>query len=658
MAVPIRLESGEDLSALCFEADVFCADSKVDNHRLRVGPEPGAGAQQATVRIHSAAAVDEPVVTIYLRVGCAQNITRRYVLLADVASEGPTTAVSAPLASIAAAKAAGSPGPALVGAAVREDVAASSVLPPAGVKLPAADKPARPKAEVPARSTQLSVARRPGPAGAPKSRLKLDQLDFLAERDPVLKASAELLTAPADDESKRTEAAALWRAINAQPQDVLRDAQRLQALEADVQALRAQNVKNQAGIGELTAQLRRAEGERHANGLVYSLIVLLVGVSVAAAYFWSRARKGLGGVGDWWQGADRGWSAHDEPDSVAAMPVAAGPLDDPARWRTEIDVDLDVNESMFESLKKAQPAQPDFGRPKVLPVFEVVDFASSFSGSGRAVNTEELFDIHQQADFFVSLGQHEQAIAVLKNHIADSVDTSPLAYLDLLNVYRAIGRTEDYGRLRDDFNRVFNAQVPVFEAFSEESKGLEAYQGALSRVEALWPSAKVLEVIEESIFRRPDTGEGEAFALEAYREWLLLFAVAKEVVEPEHESGDFEFSVDSETDSSAPPAPVLKFSPTAIEPLSVSVPQRTVPIASSDLATPPLSPRLGLDIDLSEPDLGVPIPAPEAWDPREGDGAALARSVGDKMTANGHRPDFDVVDSSLDARRASKTNRR
>ncbi len=614
VAVPVRLESGEDLSALCFEADVFYADSKVDPHRLRISPGPGAGAHEATVRIRSAAAVDEPVVTIFLRVGCAQNVTRRYVLLADVASGTSLPVVSA--GPPPAAKPGAYAGAAAAGTSGREDAAASSAVasavPPAGAKLPSFDKRARPKAEVAARATPSSALRGPGSTGAPKPRLKLDHLDVLAERDPVLKASAELLTAPADDESRRSEAVALWRAINAQPQDVLRDAQRLQALEADVKALRAQSVQNQAGIGELTARLRKADGERYASGLVYSLIVLLVGASAAAAYFWLRARRGLGLTSDWWQGGDRGWSAHagaDPADPADAMPVAAGPVDHPARWRSEIDVDLDVDESMFESLKKAQAAQPLVARPRTLPVFEPVDFASSFSGSGRAVNTEELFDIHQQAAFFVSLGQHEQAIGVLKNHIADSVDTSPLAYLDLLNIYHAIGSTQDYGRLRDEFNRVFNAQVPEFEAFSEQGRGLEAYRGALSRIESFWPSAKVLEVIEESIFRRPGTGEGEAFDLEAYRELLLLFAVAKDVVEADPESMDFEFSVDSETEPGAPPAPVLKFAPTAIEPLSASVAQQAVPIASSDLVTPPLSSRLGLDIDLSQPHLGVPMAA-------------------------------------------------
>ena len=64
----------------------------------------------------------------------------------------------------------------------------------------------------------------------------------------------------------------------------------------------------------------------------------------------------------------------------------------------------------------------------------------------------------------------------------------------------------------------------------------------MARIVALWPSHKVLEVIEESIFRKPGSVEGEAFDLDAYRELLLLYAIAKEVVEPDDEMMDFDVS--------------------------------------------------------------------------------------------------------------------
>ena len=53
----------------------------------------------------------------------------------------------------------------------------------------------------------------------------------------------------------------------------------------------------------------------------------------------------------------------------------------------------------------------------------------------------------------------------------------------------------------------------------------------MTRIVALWPTPKVLEVIEESTFRKPDS-KSEVFSLAAYRELLLLHAIAKQVVTP------------------------------------------------------------------------------------------------------------------------------
>ena len=59
--------------------------------------------------------------------------------------------------------------------------------------------------------------------------------------------------------------AALWRALSAQPQDILRDAEKIQALESSVLSLRAQAQKNQLAIKDLTGQLEKAQSTPHAN---------------------------------------------------------------------------------------------------------------------------------------------------------------------------------------------------------------------------------------------------------------------------------------------------------------------------------------------------------------------------------------------------------
>lgn len=176
------------------------------------------------------------------------------------------------------------------------------------------------------------------------------------------------------------------------------------------------------------------------------------------------------------------------------------------------------------------------------------------------VRAEELVDIQQQADFFMSLGQANQAIAVLESHIQHNAETSALVWLDLLAIYRALKRREDYELLRADFQRVFNAQVPAYDITPTVSGGLEDYPRALTRIAALWPSPKVMDVIEESIFRKPGMNGAEPFDLEAYRELVMLYNLGREVVRPDGMPGEG----DSVSES-----PKSSFFETSMQPLSV-----------------------------------------------------------------------------------------
>ena len=230
----------------------------------------------------------------------------------------------------------------------------------------------------------------------------------------------------------------------------------------------------------------------------------------------------------------------------------------------------------------------------------------------RSAKAEELFDVQQQADFFVSLGQHERAVKLLRGHIADNSQASPLVYMDLFDLYHQLERQTDYEALRTDFNQLFTGKIPAFDSYTDLSAGLDAYPVALTRIEALWPSAKVLEVIEESVLRRP-VSKADAFDLEAYRELLLLYAVAKELAQPQgsKDAGALQFdlpdtppvtpsanvpSADASPEDST--AHLSEFSLTCIEPLSASTGNKATP--DIDLLLPPQSPRLTLDVDLDD----------------------------------------------------------
>lgn len=670
LRIQVKLDAGDDVAALCFAADVFHADTRVNSEQVRVSAEPGTSRDDMSVRVRSAALVDEPVVTIYLKVGCVQAVTRRYVLLADVLSNSTVLApvpTAGALATAVPAVGTGAP-VASITTSVKSPGEAIRQWAPRVAARPLGAGKAAASAAVAAEPVVRSVVRRPQPA-PPKSRLKLDPLDFAAERDPVLRASTELLTVPTEGGTRRAEAAALWRAINATPEEILRDARQLQTLQSDAAALKIRNQKNEAAVADLAARLEKAQAERYGNVLVFGLLVALLVAVGAAAYFWRASRSQR--QPHWWGGIrdDVGDPEVDDADLDRA-PGHAAP---PARHGVGVDVDLDAPAAMADDwTDRKRNAMEREAKPSVMVG---ADFQTSETGGSRALKVDELFDVQQQADFFISLGQYDQAVAILRNHISEKADTSALAYLDLLKIFHLQGREQDYDLVRKDFNEVFNAEVPEFADFGQQSRGLESYQSAMSRIVALWPSEKVLSVIEESIFRKPGR-DSQAFDLEAYRELLLLYSVAREIVDSGGADVEFEISTPefnllaAEDDGALEPSP---FHATSLQPLPAT-PGTEDGRRLSRLQVP-ASANLGLDIDLSEfrtdlPDLPAPS-VPTATTPVTSATPTPATTAGTSTVAmapadskfvpdapDGHLIDFDLFDLATRAHAASKPGKR
>lgn len=650
MSVQAMMNVQDEADSSCLDADVFYGDSKLDKSRVRVTLEKSASIpQQALIRIRSAVLVDEPVVMLYLRVGCQQKTERRYVSLAELLSEAvPDRNALAPMSQVSPATSAALP-------AINATRSAALVdgLPAVPTQTPAlARKP---------KNQRVPAATLDAKAVAPaKARLKLEPLDLTVERDLQLKVSTDLLSSPAANSRERAAASALWRALSAQPQDILRDAEKLQSLENSVRGLQVQGQKTLASIDDLNVKLEQAETVRSANVLVYALIFLLLLALAGLAYLLRHRFIGQGGDTDeklWWRKNDSHKKHQDvRHDSSPANDAHVSDTDQFFAVTNTASSDIEIDPG-------PRPASKSFGtRPLGVPNFVgsvsfeakyKSDFEASMMHATRAVKTEELFDVQQQADFFVSIGQHEQAIELLRSHITEQHESSALVYLDLLNLYHQLNRSTEYDALRTEFNDLFNTQVPSFEAYTDKNLGLEAYPLALSRIEALWSTRKVLEIIEESLFRRAHT-KAEAFNLEAYRELLLLYSVAKEIISPElaTDMPVIETELPVVPVDSGRPHP-MRLNSTAIQPLSASVElnqkteQHLTPSPLTASVIPPASTRSGLDIDLSSLSFvphgaaGLPI-APNAQGLADGEiedsapllGQGLEQSPSGQPTAN------------------------
>lgn len=529
VVVQVQLDSQESASPACFDADVFHAEVRQDPGQVRVGVEFFGAFALSDVRIQSAALIDEPVVTLNLRFGCDQKASRRYVLLADPASESPRTI--APWVDRVPSP---SPMPALPDVPTGK-AAISTALPATGapVQARAVSAPrsaARHRGRAKRAPVSVKVVRSPAaPApgeeknkavtlAAGQPRLKLDPLGELSDRVALLEPSS----------------------IASAPEDVLHELQRIRALDAEVKALLALAAKNDAKLADMKTRVKKAESERFSASAVYSLTALVLVCLAVSVLLWRRQRGIQKNGQDWWKASpatqlpplaefNSAPAGVDEVDvelekpGRKEVPVVVAPGFQQSVPNTDVDVSLiELSESGFDKLM--QSASTQGAVRKGLPVQSGA--ASAQVAPHRSLNTEAIMDIRQQAEFFVSLGQADQAVRVLERQIRESGAPNPLLYLDLLGVFHALDRKADYRKSRDDFNLLFNGWAPEMAMFTDAGKNLESYPDVLKRITAHWGTARVIDLIETCIFRDPWEAKPTPFDLAAFRELLLLHEVA------------------------------------------------------------------------------------------------------------------------------------
>lgn len=329
------------------------------------------------------------------------------------------------------------------------------------------------------------------------------------------------------------------------------ESNKVQTLEAELRQLRADMMRNQAALAENRLQLEQAENARFGKVVVYGLAALF-SIAVMGLLFVLYQRSTAQAAGAASSSEHSTFSTESGLSRGVTLAAASRAAE------------LDVNESLFDELRRASrypaaesiPSLPPRDRPR---------FSVSVPFVPRTVKVPELFDLQQQVEFFSSLGQQAKAIALLRKHLVDNVKTSALVYLDLLDLYHQAGNVQDYEDLRDDVNKVFNTRILSFDRYVATSAGGAAYAAILLRIQAAWPTRQVFRIIDEALFREPGDG-AEVLALEEYRELLMLYAVGREIIELESGSSG------SSGDTQWP-----------------------------DLAMQPRSsPRLGLDIDLTQ----------------------------------------------------------
>lgn len=645
LSFELKAEAGEDFDPACLDVVVFQGDSRIEGSRITLSAS-GSGVDRV-LRLRTSVPVDEPAVSVTLRAGCDVKTSRRYVLLTELPQDGAGAVQSADVPVVRAPVATGS------GPAPTANLS-SSPLPPLSAKAvqprePSKTRPKAPDAAAAIQRTEpVSSTRKPKEpaASATKARLKLDApTGAVVDYTAGLRFSPSLAVVPQDASSpQRVEALAAWSALNRSLEQVLADADKRNGLEAENKRLKAASQSAQAQVNDLQARLTQAEEERYANPVVYGLVAGLLLLLGAGAYVWRRqgqqplkdkpsvtppavpvGKVKRKGKTPWWQAGLKGaggaasGSSEDAPGALSGAPASEFPKSQTDRPAFEpsvsgLHVDLDLSESAFRRLEGLGAAPAAAVEPAIDSLLNPVAANPSAmppQAEGGSKAPLDLFDVQQHAEFFVSLGQYDEAIEVLQKHIETFPEATPLAYLDLLKIHHMLSHTVEYAHWRERFNAVFSAEVPPFSAFAKGGKSLESYPRTLSYLEKVWGSARALVAVEDSLFRAHAVSIGEFFDLEAFKDLLVLQAVARQLaqdaslqgtpsVESRLQAGDLSMAFQSARDVHASTTPAqlpVAFMP--VEPISGFGPSTQMP-----------NPDSLLDLDLS--DLSSDAKAPPA----------------------------------------------
>ena len=634
LAFDFQPDTGSDTASSCIAADVVFGDAPVAEAKVRVSPVPASQGRAPAVRVQVVGLVNEPVITVTLSAGCSGKVTRTYTFLADLpAAHVPGRVVNIDqLASVSPAvvardSRAGADRPASPPAERRRVVQAPAEPrePRDAGAAPVKPKAARPTARVAPPRTPQEVVRKapereertakattpPPPPVRERSRLVMEPLDALAEPSVALRPSADMGAAAQASASQRQEAAAAWKAMNMPLDGVPQDDERVRALEAEMAALRAKSTAERASMAELQQRLALIEGQRFSSELVYVLMAALALALGLLAWVWTRARRdSLLAIQAWRDSvalsarhSDAGRNDPRDPHDLTPHPHDTWAPEDSSPFGEDTYI-LHSESPPFQSTVVPAASTPERA-PQQVPVPET---GPRLEVPSHIVNPEELFDIQQQAEFFVSVGEHDQAVDVLKKHIAAHEQTSPSAYRELLRLYHKLGRSDDFAQLREQFCRHFNAQVPEFSAFRNKGRTLEDYVDSLAAIEADWTSSSVLQLLENFLFLKDGRAAVAPFDLAAFDDLLMLLAIAQT----------------TPTSARGAPPPRMRTTPLALpfDRTVVSAPVGRIPAAAAaaDVDLPLDSLAASLEFDFGQH-------VPPAGDP--GNGAAQTRAQPD-----------------------------
>ncbi len=552
-----------DLAALCIRARVESAEGAV------IGPAAislSQTGQTKSVTLVTRQSIQEPVVKLIIDIQCEVQLHREFLILLDppeflaLQSKDPLPAFqnggrtpdlsnkSLTASALAVSPAASAVDSGREPTTSRAGSQKNQTAKKSAVSLASAEAP--PKATSVARQTNLRLEK-PSKDRLTLSDDNLVMLQALTMKDslsPVLER--QFILNLAELHAAQAQMAAILRGGVADPlatAENVKDRERVVALQNETAKLTKQNKINVAALDEL----RKNSFSR--NWIVVLLGVgLLAVVTILALIFYIRRLHKSNAI-SWWEplaenkeakeakeanDAIRRRNIEELVDNVQAsyddQLVHAEFASQALQKKSSLGGDSTLANSGVDTISPEKADKFFQSVPTRNATLTLEETNSSvfnfFSSPSSSVNVEEISDVTQEAEFWMSVNDPERAIEILEPQIDLAHPDSPVPWLYLLDLYSVVNNRAKYDSLRDRFIVTFNAIIPQFGEVPATAhvRQLEDFPHLIKHICELWNSPGIVAFLQCLLVDDRD-GNRVGFELPVYRDILMLIAVAHEL---------------------------------------------------------------------------------------------------------------------------------
>ncbi len=527
--IPLTGAAEDILVPSCIKSKIESLDGELIDvpHIDIVTPNHGNGL--VNINLVSRKLMSEPVVRLSLTMICGSTVHREYSLLLDyvefraaVPVPAPTTvSQDSPSIQVAEPK--------------KPDRVAGPVKKPPVMSAPAVSTPN--PGPVPEKPLKKESARHKEVSG--KDVLHVASEDSAANTDLKMSLSLSSPVAQNADQLRQEEN----RQAQAQFAAILRGEDPGTSSQTEIQKEQQKNKKLQAELDRLKQQnAQKDEADKKSSPLLIGLIIavaaLLAALAGLVAVAVRRARNG--DDSSWWDAASE--QKKNVVDIVDYLQNSAEQGDlDPNPITVVHDTTPNENavnpEQVRPALDSDEPA-PKFKRMG-LPALEDTNSSTFnfFGNRSQSIQIEEISDITQEAEFWMSVNDPHRAIEILEPQSRDENPATPVTWLYLLDLYRMVGDEDNYRDLRQRFKHKFNARIPNFheEVVPTSVRNFDDFPHLVSNCCALWKTDDIGPYLESLLV---DDREGErlGFDLPVYRDILFLLSIIHELNRVKYQS--------------------------------------------------------------------------------------------------------------------------